>query len=241
MSLALTSRFCGNVYIIQCVGRITAGQEALTLETALDQAELEFCRIVLNLSETTRMDSMGLGLLVRHAYRLNKRGGTIRLAAPQPFVAHLLNITKLSGFLQSYPTEEEAIQSFLKQHPPHTAEEKRGLRILVFDQSADLCMFVRTVLAQHGFDVRTSCTFRDAKLLLRVDEVDYILVGPGTPQLTSEAVAKELSALAPKASALQLSADFKSHDAVEATEALLHMFGVSGTSQIQSQIKEPCP
>jgi anti-anti-sigma factor len=237
MSLSLASRFCGNVYVIQCTGRIAAGQETTILETALDEAEREFARVVLNLSEVTRMDSMGLGLLVRHASRLGKRGGTIRLAAPQSFVAHLLKITKLSSFLQSYPTEEDAIQSFLKQDSPQTAEEKRGLSVLVFDPAADLCMFVRTVLAQHGFDVKMSCSFRDAKVLLRVDQVDYILVGPGTLQLPSETVANELSALAPKASALQLSADFKSHDAIQATETLLHMFGVSSTPQIQ----QPCP
>jgi anti-anti-sigma factor len=210
-----------------------AGQEAMTLESALDLAELEFARFVLNLSEVTRVDSMGLGLLVRHASRLNKRGGTIRLAAPQPFVAHLLHITKLSSFLESYPTEEDAIQSFLKQQSPQQTQQKHGLRVLVFDPSADLCMFVQTVLSQHGFDVRTTCAFRDAKTLLRVDAVDYILVGPGTPQLSSETAAKELNTLAPAASALQLGADFKSNDAFEAAESLLHMFGLSSTSRIQ--------
>jgi anti-anti-sigma factor len=230
MSLTLTSRFCGNVYIIHCAGRIVAGKNEMTLEAALDHAEREFTRLVLNLSEVTRMDSIGLGLLVRHLSRLHKRGGAIRLAAPQPFVAHLLGITKLSTLLRCYPTEEEAILSFLGQHTPHNTEEKRGPRILVFDQSADLCMFVRTVLAQHGFDVRTSCSFRDAKILLRADEVDYVLVGPGTPQLSSEKVAKEMSALAPKATALQLSPDFKAHDAIDAAEALLQMFRVGGTS-----------
>lgn len=233
MSITLTSHFCGKVFIIHCAGRIMAGQEVLTLETALDQAQLEFARIVLNLSEVNRMDSTGLGLLVRHASRLNKRGGGIRLAAPQPFVAHLLNITKLSDFLESYPTEEDAIRAFLNQQSPQNIPEKRGLKVLVFDQSADLCVFVRTVLAQHGFDVTTACSFRDAKVLLRVDQVDCILVGPGTPLLPCETVMRELVALAPNASSLQLSSDFRSHDAVEATEILLQMFGVGGTSNIQ--------
>jgi anti-anti-sigma factor len=233
MSLKLNSRFYGKVYVIQCEGRIMAGQEATTLETALDQAQLEFSRLVLNLSEVTRMDSMGLGLLVRHTYRLNKRGGSIRLAAPQPFVSHLLGITKLSGFLKSYPTEDEAILSFTELCAVEPVSEKHDVRVLVFDQSADLCVFVRTVLAQHGFGVRTACSFQDAKVLLHADQVDYILVGPGTPQLPSEKVAKQLSALAPKASALQLNQDFKSHDASQATEVLLQMFGVRGTAPMQ--------
>lgn len=233
MSLKLSSRFYGKVYVIQCEGRIMAGQEATTLETALDQAQLEFTRLVLNLSEVTRVDSMGLGLLVRHTDRLKKRGGSIRLAAPQPFVSHLLGITNLSGFLQSYPTEEEAIQSFHEPSCVETIPEKHDLRVLVFDESADLCVFVRTVLAQHGFGVRTACSFRDAKILLHADQVDYILVGPGTPQFPSEHAAKQLSALAPKASALQLHKDFKSHDASEATEVLLQMFGIRSASLMQ--------
>ncbi len=236
MSLTLKTRFCGKVFIIQCDGRITMGQEALTLETALNEAEHEFALFVLNLSQVTRMDSMGLGLLVRHAYRLHKRGGTLRLAAPQPFIAHLLGITKLSGFLQSYPTEEEAIASFLTPRSPEQPQTGPGLRLMVFDPSADLCAFIRSVLVPRGFDVKITCSFRDAKTLLRLDEVDCILVGPGTPQLSSEAALKELSTISPDATALQLSPDFKSRDAADATEALLQMFGVSTPAPVQ----EPC-
>lgn len=230
MSLSLKSRHSGNVYIIECSGRIMAGQEATTLENALEQAEHEFARIVLNLSEVSRIDSMGLGLLVRHHYRLNSRCGGIRFAAPQPFVTHLLKITNLSGFLHSHPTEEDAVHSFQQQQSSQSAEVKCGRRLLVFDQSADLCVFVKTVLAHHGFDVRTSSSIRDAKILLRVDEVDYILVGPGTPQFSAEMAAKELTAIVPKASALQLGADFKSHDAHQATEVLIQMFGLNSPS-----------
>jgi anti-anti-sigma factor len=230
MSLTVTSRFCGNVYIIDCEGRIMAGHESTVLEAALDQAEREFSCFVLNLSKVTRMDSMGLGLLVRHATRLGNRRGSIRLADPQPFVAHLLSITKLSDFLKSYPTEAEAIESYLGPCPPPSKETKTGPTLLVFDQSPDLCIFVRTVLAQHGFNVKTVCSLRDAKILLCADHVDYILIGPCTPQLTSQMVAKELTSLAPKAAALQLSTEFHSHNITQATQTLLQMLGVSAAS-----------
>ncbi|HEY5380659.1 MAG TPA: STAS domain-containing protein [Acidobacteriaceae bacterium] len=230
MPLALQSRFCGSVYVIQCAGRIVIGEEVIALEAALDHGAREFSRFVLDLSQVTRLDSMGLGLLVRHHTRLHKRGGDLRLAAPPDFVTTLLNLTKVSSVLHSYPTEEEAILSFLKQHAAQRSEEKRGIKLLMFDPSADLCAFVRTVLTQHGFDVRTTCSFRDAKILLKVDNVDYILVGPGTPQLSSESVASELRAMAPTASALQLAADFKSRDALEASHTLLQMLGVNSAS-----------
>jgi anti-anti-sigma factor len=229
MLLTLNSRLVGDVYIIRCTGRVILGEEVKALEAALVVGEREFTRFVVDLSEVTRLDSIALGLLVRYAERMNKRGGGVRLATPPTFVENLLNMTKLSGLLPSYPTEEEAILSFLKQRPTQEAQEKSGPRVLVFDESADLCVFVRTVLSRHGFDVRSTCSFRDAKILLAADGVDYILVGPSTPQLSSETVLRSLAALAPGATALRLDADFKIRDAEEATDALLQMFGVIGS------------
>jgi len=228
MLLTLNSRFVGNVYIIRCTGRIILGEEAKALEAALVEGERSFTQFVVDLREVSRLDSIATGLLVRYAERMSKRGGGVRLATPPAFVENLLNMTKLSGILPSYATEEEAILSFLKQRPAQEAQEKSGPRVLVLDESADMCVFVRTVLARHGFDVRSTCTFRDAKILLNADGVEYILVGPGTPQLASETVLRSLAALAPGATALRLDADFKIRDAEEATNALLQMFGVSG-------------
>ena len=229
MLLSLSTRFVGNVYVIHCKGRVVLGEEVEALEAAFDQGAHEFTRFVLNLSELNRLDSIGLGLLVRYAERMQKHGGGVRLAASPPFVETLLNMTKIYSLLPNYPTEDEAILSFLKQNPAQAAAVRSGARVLVVDESADLCMFIRTVLRQKGFDVKSSCSFRDAKILLQVDTVDYILVGPGTPQLPSETVLRALTALAPQATALQLDTDFKIRDAREATDALLQMFGTDGT------------
>ena len=225
MLLRLSSRFVGNVYVIECVGRVVLGDEVKALEDALAAGEREFSRIVLNLAEVNRLDSIAMGLLVRYAERLRKRDGGLRLGAPPPFVTHLLEMTKLSTLLQSYATEEEAIVSFLKQRPAGETEASNGPRVLVFDESADLCGFVRTVLTGRGYDVRSTCSFHDAKTLLGVDGVEYIVVGPSTPQLSSETVVESLTALSPKAKTVRLDAEFKIRDAREATNALLQMFG----------------
>ena len=103
--------------------------------------------------------------------------------------------------------------------------------MLLFDESADLCVFVRTVLMGQGFDVRSTCSFRDAKILLGVDGVDYILVGPSTPRLSAATVVQSLTALSPKANVMQLAADFKIQDVQEATAALLQMFGRGGVDE----------
>jgi anti-anti-sigma factor len=226
MPLSLKSRFCGNVHIIHCAGRIVAGEEVKSLEAALDLASREVHRIVLNVGEVDRVDSIGLGMLVRYASRIRKRGGDLRLAAPQPFVVTLLKLTMLSSVLQVHLTEDEAIRSFLNRPSDLKVPEKVGPRVLVVDQSADLCSFVRTVLMQHGFEVKSASYFQDARILLQVDHVDYILVGPDSAQLCYETVLGSLRTLAPKATALQLASDFKSRDALEASEVLLQLFAV---------------
>ncbi len=222
MPLILHSRHLGNVYIIQCKGRIAMGDEVKAMDAELRLCTREFTRVVLNVAEIERLDSTGIGLLVRYATNLHKSGGDIRLAAPPAFVVTLLNLANLSRFLRVFDTEEEAILSFLAHQPSHKIE-KHGTRVIFFDQSPDLCAFVRAVLTEHGFDVQWTCNFGDAKILLRVEDVDYILAGPGTPQLSSEAALRGLSAVSPRATALHLAAGFKTQDAHEATEALLHL------------------
>jgi anti-anti-sigma factor len=232
MPLTLSTRHVGSVYVILCTGRIVYGEDERTLDAALDHAERTFSRIVLNLSGVTRLDSMGLGLLTRHASRLAKRGGAIHLAGSPQFVTTLLDLTKMSAIIRNFESEDEAIDAFLEHAPTQESALWRGPRLLVFDPSADLCTFARTVLSQHGFSVRTTCSFGDAKLLLRVDRADYILVGPCSAQLPSDAAARDFAAVAPQASILQLGSDFKSHDALEATKILLAMFDIGSASQL---------
>ena len=228
MLLNLSTRFVGNVYLIQCKGRIILGAEVKALEVALDEGAREFSRLVVELSEVSRLDSIGLGLLVRFAERMRRRGGDLRLAGSPQFLTDLLKLTRVSTSLASYATEEEAIQSYLKERPTGAAQKREGPRVLVVDESADLCVFVRTVLTQHGYDVRSTCSFRDAKTLLQVEGMEYLVVGPSTPRLSAETVMRSLTALAPRAKALQLDPEFKIRDVQEACAALLQLFGEGG-------------
>jgi anti-sigma B factor antagonist len=228
MPLTLTTRYCDNVYIIHCTGRIVLGEEVTSLEAALGQAVRECGQVILNMGEVTRLDSIGLGLVVRYVTNLRKRGGDLRLASPPAFVIHLLELTMLSEVIQIYTTEQEAISSLSKKAPAPNTPDRRGPRILVVDSSADLCVFIRSVLSQHGYDVKSTNLVRDAKTMLQVGDIDVILIGPSTPQLSSETVAQSLGVVAPNIKTLQLGPDFKSHHAHEAAEILLEMFALPG-------------
>jgi anti-anti-sigma factor len=224
MPLRIEERFCGNVFILQCAGHIVLGEEVNTLESALERIVREFHRIVLNVAGLTRVDSSGVGLVVRYAANLRKRDGDVRLAAPPRFVTEILEITLLNTVIDTCATEEDAVLSFLRQPSPPGANDQPGRRVLVVDRSPDLGAFVRAVLRHHGYDVRSASLLSDAKILLPVHPVDYILVGPGTPRMPAAAILAELKDLAPQALALQLTPDFRTLDAQQAAAHLLAMF-----------------
>jgi len=234
MPIEIESRFCGHVAILHCSGHIVLGPELHSMEAAFQNTILEFQRIVLNIADVTRIDSSGLGLLVRYAANLRKRGGDIRLAAPRPFVTELLDITLLSGVLQTAPTEQEAVHSFLQRSPAHTAPAQGAHRVLVVDRSPDLGAFVRAVLTQYGYEVKSASLISDARILLQCEAFDYILVGPGSPQMPSAAVLAALKNLAPQANALELTKEFRTFDAKQAAEILLEMFQSGAGSQLSS-------
>jgi anti-sigma B factor antagonist len=224
MPLQIEERFCGNVFILQCTGRIVLGDELNALESALNNVIREFQRIVLNVAGVTRVDSSGVGLVVRYAANLRKRAGDVRIAAPPHFITELLEITMLNSVIDSYATEQDAVVSFLTSPSAPSVADQPGHRVLVVDRSADLGAFVRAVLGRHGYDVKSASLVSDAKLLLQVQPVDFILVGPGTPQMPSANILVALKNVAPKTTALQLTPEFRTLDAHQAAELLLEMF-----------------
>lgn len=224
MSLSLDSRHCGRVFVIKCAGRIVAGEEIAIFEACINRGLLESTRIVVHTGEVTRVDSTGMGLLVRFLSHLRNRGGDLRLAAPPPFFINLLQMTKLATIFRIYDSEDEAIVSFLKEpSASHTGGVNAGPLVLFVDQSPDLCAFVRTVLQHHGYQVLSTCRMHDAKTLLNAAKVDYIVLGPDSSSLPSDRAAVSLQSLAPKASTVLLQKDFKHGDAEQAGLELLRL------------------
>lgn len=215
--------------MIQCTGWLVLGEEARALEAALERGAHQATRLVLNLAGLERMDSIGLGLLVRFCTLLGRRGGDLRLASPSPFVVSLLKLTTLTKVFKLFRSEEEAIASFRKLGSLPKLPVGHGRRVLFFDPSADLCVFVQSVLACHGFEVRVATNMVEAKYQLSEEPVDVLLIGPCIAQLTPERATLELAEAAPEADTLHLPLNIKSLDAERAAEALLTLFP-SGTS-----------
>ena len=231
MSLALESRYCGSVYVVRCAGRIVSGEESAVLTEALQRGLREFTRVVLQVGEVTRVDSAGMGLMVRFLWHARNRNGDLRLAAPQPFLTDLLNITKLSTVFRIYPNEEAAIVSFLKEGAiAPTDSTNTGPRVLFLDPSPDTCAFVRAVLARHGYRVLSTGLMGDAKILLSASTVDVIVLGPECGALAAPATLDVLQRLAPSAKTVVLEREFKSRAADEAGITLLERIHLSTTA-----------
>jgi anti-anti-sigma factor len=224
MPLSLDARFCGSVYIVRCQGEIVTGPPAKSLENFLAQRGREFTRLVLSLGAITRIDSTGVGFIVRYAARLRRQGGDLRMAEPPPFLINLLDITRLSAVMPVDASEEESIAALLEHRPAQASQEKPGPRVLLLHPSLDICAFISAVLRQHGFDVRPTCLLSDARIVLGVEAVDYLLVGAGSSQFSVETALATLMPRAPKAIVLRLEDDFNVRDADQASVTLLRMF-----------------
>lgn len=89
----------------------TCCQSALDASASEVRPELE-PRVVVDLTETTFLDSSALGVLVGVAKQVDAGGGWLRLAAAQhPVVRQVLEITQLDVSLGDYSSVAEAVEA----------------------------------------------------------------------------------------------------------------------------------
>jgi len=208
MSLKLDRRFYGSISILRCTGAIVVGDSLGKLEEELRRDLGNTDRIVLDLGGVDRLDSTGMGLLVRFLSHIRKKGGDLRLCSPSQFVRKLLAATRLDSVFLVYTSEHNAIASFFLRGAPGEDRREFAETVLFLDQSEDLCAFARSVLGQHGYEVLTTSGFSDAELLAQAAQPSVILVGRRVAEREHEPVVPALQAAAPHAAMVTLPADF---------------------------------
>ncbi len=114
MSVTLIEREVENgVLIVDCKGRITLGEGSDSLRQKIDDLVIRNkTRIILNLYETSYVDSSGIGELVSGFTSLHNRGATLKLLSMGQRVKDLLQITKLYTVFEVHDDETTAIRSF---------------------------------------------------------------------------------------------------------------------------------
>jgi anti-sigma B factor antagonist len=112
MEMSIQTR--GSVDVVSVVGRIDSGahmQLRNGLRNVLEAGRREF---VLDLRETTMLDSMAIGELVACLKRARERGGDVRLVvSPDGMVHEMIQITKLDQAFQIFGDSNEARMSFV--------------------------------------------------------------------------------------------------------------------------------
>ena len=211
--------------MLRCEGPIISGVEAEYVEEKVSLTLAETKYLVLEVSGVRRVDSGGLGVLVRLLTRIRKAGGDLKLASPPGFVTSLLEITRLPKLFDVFPSEREAVLSFRKPTSEVSKPPSPTARIVFLDQSSDVCAFVRSVLSSHGYEVLSTTLVSEARILLKAGNTDVLMLGPNTSHFKFDgpSLAASLAALAPKAIVIELDKQFQSSEAEQAGSTLLQV------------------
>ncbi|MFF5029906.1 STAS domain-containing protein [Streptomyces collinus] len=106
--LSITLAESGGVTVVAAHGEVDRDSAPQLLE-ALTAGDSSACRTVLNLSGITFMDSSGINVLIVAHRSAESSGGWLRLAAPSPSLARLIQIVGLDEVIPCRPTVQDAL------------------------------------------------------------------------------------------------------------------------------------
>jgi anti-sigma B factor antagonist len=115
MALKIQTHVSGDVFILHCEGRIVFGDEGAALRERIRNMFSGTQKIVVDLKGVDHIDSGGLGILVGLFISATKRGGELKLVAPNLHVTGILRRTRLDTLFTVYGNDDEAVAAFRKQ------------------------------------------------------------------------------------------------------------------------------
>ena len=110
----LTPRRQADLVILHPAGRIdhfNAQEFAQALEPELQVCHSSGCRLVFDLSGLAYISSAGLRVLMLAAKQVGPRGGRIALAAPQPVVREIIEISRFNLVFPLHASVDEAVSA----------------------------------------------------------------------------------------------------------------------------------
>lgn len=219
MPLSLNTRGVGRVTVIECCGRIVAGNETESLRAHITGMMRDRKNFVLHLGEVGFIDSSGLGTMVRLLTSTRQSRGDLKLCnVPQP-IEKVLKLTNLNQLFETHESEESAISAFYQRKAAEDLAAKQGPSVLCVDQNGDVLAFLRELLRRGGYDVHTSSSLRDALILMRVTRPVLLVIGP--KMVASPATLQAFTDGCCGVPMIELSSDFSTLEAAEATSRLL--------------------
>jgi anti-sigma B factor antagonist len=113
MKLTVSERY--NAAVVALKGEFFGLQHGPELQKALaNLRESNRVRVVLDVTNTTRLDSSAVGTLIQETEALREAGGDLRFGGvgAQNRVVQLLTVFRLHDFYTWYPTVDEAVASY---------------------------------------------------------------------------------------------------------------------------------
>ncbi|HEV2469812.1 MAG TPA: STAS domain-containing protein [Candidatus Sulfotelmatobacter sp.] len=222
MQLRLESRPIGEVFVVQCHGRLVAGNEVFTLHSQIGDAIDKYGDVVLQLDHLEFVDSSGLGAMMRLVQAARSKGGDVKLSGIPPRIRKILQLTHLLPQFESYDSMEEAITAAYlgSKYSRGKAGDVRPKLLCVY-ASTDVCTFLREVLCSVGFNALTTTVIDDAQILLKATKAKLVVLSNRIQSLRGRPVRQALLEIAPDVQILVLDENFASGDPGEAAEKLL--------------------
>src|SRR5580698_2871739 len=162
MPLSLNTRRVGRVTIIQCGGRIVAGDETESLRVHISGMMRDRKDFILHLGEVNFIDSSGLGTMVRLLTSTRQSHGDMKLCNVPPAIDKVLRMTSLTRLFETHESEESAISAFYRRSTAPEPTAGQGPPVVCVDQNGDVLAYLRELLRPGGYDVHTSSSLPDA-------------------------------------------------------------------------------
>jgi anti-sigma B factor antagonist len=102
----------GDVTVLAAPGALDSRNAQDAREFLKQQIKAGESKVVIDLSSVTFIDSSGLGVLLTALKAARASGGDVRLTGLTPPVKTIFELTRLFQVFSSFPTVEQAIQSF---------------------------------------------------------------------------------------------------------------------------------
>ena len=205
-----------DVTVVRWTGPLVDGDRAAQLRTLLRHLTADAPFLVLDLSGVERIDSFGLGLLVRLRVTLQNAAGDLKLCAVPANVSRVLDVTRLSTTFDIHRDEAMACAAFAAPAARAKAGFDPRCDVVCCDGSPELLLYVREVLRGAGVRAAIATNVADADRLARACRPGVLVINALLRSVTTDP-----SGIRDVKSIVELAPDFARLDPEEAARTLL--------------------
>jgi len=109
----ITEKKINDVVILDLEGNLMGGPEAVSLNETINRFLDEgIYKLVINLENVNRINSSGLGILIKVFTTFKNNGGELRLTNVNEKILNLFKMTRLDAIFNAYESIDAALNSF---------------------------------------------------------------------------------------------------------------------------------